>query len=376
MIIPAVRIDFSDDDIERISLGIRQVLRSGRLTLGEKTRKFEEECAAMAQRKFAVAVNSGTTALEILLRAYNVRDKVVIAPANTNYATVAAIIFAGGIPKLVDSGLYTPLNQLKRLVFKTRNVAGVIVVHIGGYISSEIAEIADFCRSRKIFLLEDAAHAHGASLNGVMAGSFGDSAAFSFFPTKVVTSGEGGVIVTDSETIQRKALIFRDQGKSMKTGKNIFQGNSWRMSEFNAVVGLCQLKSLKHYVSERNKVMHLYDSFFGNLKDGIEICKRDANLKPSGYKYIVMLRSQEQRVKISKLLKNEYDISLSGDVYDSPINEITAFSDCKLSSEDGFPIAEKFCKTHICLPLWPKMKYGEVEYVFNSILDALKKAQY
>lgn len=368
MQIPPLKLSFSNEDIEDITVEIKEVLRSGWLTLGQKTKRFEKECTRMAERRFAVAVNSGTTALEILLRIYGIKGKNVIVPTNTNYATVAAIIFAGGIPKLVDGGLYLSLEDLESVVDK--NSVGTIIVHIGGYITKEIEEILHFCRNNNLFLIEDAAHAHGASLFGKPAGSFGDAAAFSFFPTKVITSGEGGVIVTDNEDVYKKSLILRDQGKDTKTKQYIMQGNSWRMSELHAVTGFHQIKHLEAYTKRRNEVIQYYDSHFDGLDD-VQIHKPEKGAIVSGYKHIIGFTSPQRRNQIKSILENKYKIYLSGGVYDVPIHKLPVFQN--LFAKQKFPKAERFCATHLCLPIWSTITDEEVEYVVNNFKEAIKK---
>ena len=363
--VPPLKISFSNGDIVEIISDMEEVLKSSCLTLGEKTHRFENEFARMHQRRFAVAVNSGTTALEIFLRAREVESKTVIVPTNTNYATAAAVLFAGGILKLVDGELFPSLKMLRETV--NSNTAGIIIVHIGGYLSEELEAIRIFCKENNLFLLEDAAHAHGASLSDKMAGSFGDAAAFSFFPTKVITSGEGGMLVMNDEDLYQKALIFRDQGKDASK-KNILLGNSWRMSEFEAVVGFHQLKRLKEYVKRRNEIMKRYNAYLSGLH-GIEFCGTSKNITPSGYKYIIKLKSEEMRNKIKSELADKYNISAGGGVYDVPIHQQPIFRG--RFAGNIFPRAEEFCSTHLCLPIWSTMKDEEVDYVIGCLTKML-----
>lgn len=249
-----------------------------------------------------------------------------------------------------------------------RNSVGMIVVHIGGYITKEIEEMVRFCKNNNLFLLEDAAHAHGVSLFDKKAGSFGDAAAFSFFPTKVITSGEGGVIVTDNEDAYKKALVLRDQGKDLKTKQYIMQGNSWRMSEFHAVIGFHQIKHLEIYTKRRNEVVHYYDANFYGL-DGVQMYKPEKGVIVSGYKHIIGFTSPQRRNQIKSILENKYEIYLSGGVYDVPIHKLPVFQN--LFTEQRFPKAERFCSTHLCLPIWSTITDEEVKYVVNSFKDAI-----
>src|SRR5205814_1065807 len=130
---------------------------------------------------------------------------------------------------------------------------GVVLVHIGGLVTPDIDAIQALCRARGLWVVEDAAHAQGSSHGGRQAGSFGTAASFSFYPTKVMTSGEGGMIVTDDDRIAEEARIYRDQGKAgFLTNFHTRLGNNWRMSEVHAVIGLSQLARLDEFIAHRN----------------------------------------------------------------------------------------------------------------------------
>lgn len=369
MKIPPLKIHFSEPDIKIITSDIKKVLRSGQLSLGEMTSRFEHQFSILTKRKYAVAVNSGTTALEIMLRTKNIKDKTVLVQTNTNYATVAAILFAGGKIKLVDGGIYPSLDDLKKEINK--NIAGIIFVHIGGYLSYELNEIMTYCEKNNLFFFEDAAHAHGASLNGKPSGSFGHAAAFSFFPTKVITSGEGGMIVTDNKEDYQKMLIFRDQGKDLFSKQNIVLGNSWRMSEFQAVVGFHQLKNLKKFVKRRNEIIEKYTKAFKHYNQ-ITIYSGSKEMVPSGYKFIIQLPTSEICQKIKKELEKKYNIYVGGGVYDIPIHQQPVFK--SMFSKNKYPKADQFCATHLCLPIWSSMGNREVEYVIKSLKKVLVTA--
>ena len=365
MKIPPLKIVFTKDDIKAITGEIGDVLRSGQLSLGPMTQRFEAKLASITQRKFAVAVNSGTSALEIYLRLKNVKGKTVIVPTNTNYATAAAIVFAGGKLKLVDGSLFPSLETIKKAV--DEDTVGIVFVHIGGYLSEEIKKIREFCDKKMLFLLEDAAHAHGASLNGQSAGSFGHAAAFSFFPTKVITTGEGGALVLDDEEIYRKALIFRDQGKDPISKKNIYWGNSWRMSEMQAVIGYYQLGRLKEYLKRRNEIMNKYRSALDQFSSLKTFFIKGA--VPSGYKFVVVFPTANYCQFVKKELMEKYQIYPGGGVYDVPIHQQPVFQE--VLGKGSYPEAERFCTTHLCLPIWSTMEDQEVIYVIESLKKIL-----
>jgi len=259
--IPPAKIHFPDEDRKAILQKIDEALLTGKLTLGRHVKSFEECFAEKVGARHAVAVSSGTCSLEIPLRILDVRNKTVLVPTNTFFATPAAVLHAGGKPRFVDTDPSTFAVSLEGIERRlTEDTAGVIVVHIAGIVTPEMPAIRDFCKELDLFLLEDAAHAHGSSFDDEAAGTFGDAAAFSFYPTKVMTCAEGGMIVTDSQRIHEEALIYRDQGKAdFLTNAHTRLGYNWRMSEPHAIIGHAQLGRLPEFVAARKGIARVYD---------------------------------------------------------------------------------------------------------------------
>src|SRR5205807_3909610 len=147
--------------------------------------------------------------------------------------------------------------MLERII--DRDTAAIVVVHIGGYVHPEIGMIREISEKHDIPLIEDAAHAHGSQLNGDFAGTLGLAAAFSFYPTKVLTTGEGGMITTNDEKLANDARILRDQGKAnFNTNFHTKLGYNWRMGELNAALGIHQLKRLPEFLSCRRRTAKIY----------------------------------------------------------------------------------------------------------------------
>ena len=215
MKIEAARVVFGDDDRAEILRRVDASLRTGSLTLGPHTLELEQQFAARHDAAFAVATNSGTSALEIIFRTLGGEGGEVVVPANPFFATAAAVIHAGGRVRFADVDPTTfALDVASLEAAITPETVGVVHVHIGGLVSPEIAAIAELCRARGLWLVEDAAHAHGASFDGQSAGTFGIASAFSLYPTKVITSAEGGVIVSNDQRFRDEAVVYRDQGKA------------------------------------------------------------------------------------------------------------------------------------------------------------------
>jgi perosamine synthetase len=367
--VPAARMVFSDDDRAAVLSMIDEVLRTGSLTLGPHTRELEEAFRSRHDAPHAIAVSSGTSALEIILRALGVEGREVIVPANTFFATAAAVLHAGGTPRFADVAPDTlALSADTVEAALGENTAGVIVVHIGGLISPDVEAIRNVCDARGLFLVEDAAHAHGAGLDGRPAGSFGVAGAFSFYPTKVMTTGEGGMIVTADERIRDEAVIYRDQGKAgFLGGDHVRLGYAWRMSELHAAVGLVQLRRLDEFIKIRREVADHYDESLGGV-DGITPLARPPASETNFYKYIAMLDPGIDRQEVKTTLREEHGVSLSGEVYASPLHHQPVFAGLH---EGSLPVAEDVCHRHVCLPIHSDMTGDEAAHVVASLRSVL-----
>jgi perosamine synthetase len=367
--VPAARMVFSDDDRAAVLSMIDEVLRTGSLTLGPHTRELEEAFRSRHDAPRAVAVSSGTSAIEIILRALGVEGREVVVPANTFFATAAAVLHAGGTPRFADVDADTlALSAATVEAALSENTAGVIVVHIGGLISPEVEAIRKLCETRGLFLVEDAAHAHGSGLDGRPAGSFGVAGAFSFYPTKVMTTGEGGMIVTADERIHDEAVIYRDQGKAgFLGGDHVRLGYAWRMSELHAAVGLVQLRRLDEFIKIRREIADQYDEALEQV-NGITPLARPPASETNFYKYIAMLDPGIDRQELKATLREEHGVSLSGEVYASPLHHQPVFASLHSGS---FAVAEDVCSRHVCLPIHSDMTHDEAAHVVASLRAVL-----
>ena len=370
MRVPAARIVFSEADRAQITAAATEILSSGQLTLGAYTRDFEDAFAHAHGAPFAVAVNCGTAALEIILRAIGVTGADVVLPTNTFAATAFAVLRAGGRPVFADVSPRTlALSAATVEAALTADTKAVVIVHIGGLIPDDIGEVQALCAARGLMLVEDAAHAHGSTRAGRHAGSFGAAAAFSFYPTKVITSGEGGMILTAEERIRDEALLFRDQGKAGFLGNvHIREGYAWRMSELHAVTGLVHLRRLPEFLANRARVAALYDAAID------EIAGVERILVPPGdvnnyYKYVVLPRPGVDRSSLRKELKERHGVGLAGEVYEAPLHQQPVFEQ---HAGGALPVAEDLCARHICLPVHSDMTDQEADHVLTALSAALR----
>ncbi|MBI4267444.1 MAG: DegT/DnrJ/EryC1/StrS family aminotransferase, partial [Chloroflexi bacterium] len=225
-------------------------------------------------------------------------------------------------------------------------------------------------------LIEDAAHAHGATIDGKQAGTLGAAGSFSFYPTKVMTTAEGGMITTDDDSIYQKAISLRDHGRaSDDPNVHVELGYNWRFSEIHAVLGLQQMMKAEGILAERRRLARLYDIKLEGVK-GIKKVKIPANIASSYYKYIIMFEEGIDKASVKKRLKEEYGVSLTGEVYSNPCHSQPVFKKYPQmmanDPSDTFPNTEYVAARHVCLPLYPGLTDEEVEYVVESLKQVLK----
>lgn len=343
---------------------VEDSLESGALTLGPLTTRLEDGFATHHASSHAVAVSSGTAALEILLRTVGVQGRDVVVPANTFYATAGAVLHAGGRPVFADVSERTfALSEASVADAITPDTAAVVLVHIAGVITDEVDALRRLCDERGVALIEDAAHAHGCRWDGRSAGSFGVGGAFSFYPTKVMTTGEGGMIVTSSADIDREARIYRDQGKAGFIGNDhVRLGYAWRMSELSAAVGLVHLDRLEDAITVRRSVAARYDAGLSGL-DGLQVLSPPPGAVCNYYKYVVMLPDGVDRDHLKKTLREDHDVHLSGEVYTTPLHQQEVL---RPYAGGPLPVAEDLCARHVCLPVMSDMTDAEVDRVIDA----------
>ena len=351
--------DLTEQEIAEFQEGAANILRSGTLILGDYTARFEKEFAEYVGCKHAISVNSGSTALEFLNRLKDVTGKRVLVPTNTNFATVASIPRAGGIVQYLDmdSNTFAPTLAMVQEEFRRhRDIAGVVWVHIGGIISPEFPAVVDYCRDRGAFVVEDSAHAHGSQLNGVKSGRLADGAAFSFFPTKVMTTCEGGMITTDSDEEDFLARSLRNQGKRGMNYGGIHHdfGNSSRMTEFSALLGSIQLRKLPAMIGRRALVAKAITKELDRV--GVTYCSTAHMDAASNYKLIVLLPPGRSLESVKRTLADE-GIHAGGGVYEIPCHKQPVFE--ALSKGQSLPNAERWCPNHICPPVTSGMTEEE-----------------
>lgn len=269
-----------------------EVFESNFWSDGKMTRKFEEKFEEFTGL-FSCAVSSGGAGLLSTLEYVGVRGKEVIVPANTFWATAQAVKKAGARVVYADCNREDLCMSFEDMTKKvTSDTKAVIVVHIGGHIAFEIEKISQYCKEHNIALIEDCAHAHGAEWNGKAAGSWGVAGSYSFYATKTVPLGEGGMVVSTDKELIKWMKKFRNYGKEVINGNVVTypmkEGFNYRINEFTAALGIVQMERLPMILEWKRNLARKFDCIFDKrviLPEG---------MKSGYYKYIVFDQDLEE----------------------------------------------------------------------------------
>ena len=369
--IAAAKPDFRSEDLAEILPAVEAILRSGRLILGPYTHHFEEAFRKYVGAEHAVAVSTCSAALQIVFRYLKVRDREVIMPTNNFVGVVSAVMYEGGTPVLADmdpnSFCMDTDDALARITPRT---AGIVAVHIAGRIDPGMARLRKACDERGLFLVEDAAHAHGASVGTQKAGILADAGCFSFYPSKIMTTGTGGMITTGDAGLADYARSLRHHGVRSSLDDVAHLGSDWCLGEVNALLGLYQLKRLDENVAHRNRLVDLYRRLLAN-EDWLEIPYHPANVRHAYYKLPTLLDPEIDRDRFLRMLWTDFGIE-NGAIYDPPCHLQPVLRQHLGYSEGMFPKAEAYLRRQVCPPIHSGLSEAEVETVAGAMIAAAK----
>lgn len=340
---------------------VNRVINSGWYVLGNEVSQFEGLWANRCGVKHGIGVANGMDAIEIILRSLGIRkgDEVITTPM-TAFATVLAILRTGAIPVLADIEQQTghiSLESVQRcLTSKTR---AIIYVHLYGRIGP-MDIWAQFCRQNKLLLIEDCAQAHLATLNGKVAGSYGDAGAYSFYPTKNLGAlGDGGMIVTNDDAINDLSRQLRNYGQSVRY-HHPYVGMNSRLDEVQAAILIEREKWLDQFTERRREIANQYMNGFVNTKIRLLLPPSES----SAHVYHLFVVLSDERDRLSDYLKRRHIQSLIH--YPVPIHLQESCKDIKRDLA-GLENSEKYAKSCLSLPCHPQMEDGDVFSVINAI---------
>jgi len=342
---------------------VRDVLQSGMLTQGEEVKKFEERFSAYIGVKNSIAVSNGTIALDLALKALDLHPgDEVISPAFTFIATSNSILYQGLKPVFSDVDPETfnidPESLSERITPKTKAVVGV---HLYGQ-PFDLKAVQQICDDKDLKLIEDCAQAHGAEYEGKKVGSFG-AGCFSFYPTKNMTTGEGGMITTDDGALAARLRLLRNHGDAGKYN-HVILGYNYRMMNIQAAIGLVQLARLEEFTCKRIGNAELLNR---NIRiKGLTKPYKAATVRHVYHQYVVKVEDDfpASREKLMSFLQ-EKGIG-SAVHYPRPIYEQPLYREMQ-RDWPRCPVAEDVSKRVLSLPVHPSLGQEDLEYIANTL---------
>ena len=368
---PAYEPWISKDDKRNVSKALDQSM----LTLGPQLEKFEADFCKYTKSKYAVAVSNCTAALHLSLKALGIKEHdEVIIPDLTFVADASAILACNAKPVIADineNDFFLSISNLKKNI--TKRTKAIIPVHIYGQVCN-IDEVLDVARDNDLKIIEDCAHAIGTFHNSKHVGTLGDTGCFSFYPTKNITTAEGGMVITNSKKIAEKVRRLRSHGISKSLKSRYSSGYPWvfdisepgynyRLDEIRAALGISQLKRIKKINELRKNAAFYYNSKLQNIP-GI-VLPDMVNDKTHSYHLYTIRVTKQFKLSRNQLFKKLKQAGIRTTVYWMPIHKYSAFH--KFANLSNVKNTSKIYNEILALPLFPKISKKHQDSVINTI---------
>lgn len=374
MYIPYGKQTIDEDDIQEVI----DVLHSDYLTTGPKVAEFEQKVADYVGAKYAVAVGNGTAALHIACLAAGVGqgDEVITSPI-TFAASANCIFYCGGTPVFADidaeSYNIAPEEIEKKITKRTK---AIIPVHYTGQ-PCDMGRISEIAKRFGLIVIEDAAHALGASYKGKKIGSISDMTCFSFHPVKPITTGEGGMVVTNSKELYKRLVLFRNHGitrdreiMTENQGEWYYQqlelGYNYRITDISCALGYSQMDKLDVFIAKRREIAERYNMAFGQV-GGIKIPYQLEGCESGWHLYIIQIMNRDRKEVFDKLRNVGIGVNVHYiPIYQHPYYQNHGYSNCSCFN------AETFYKRAISLPIFPALMEQQQDYVIEKVIKCLE----
>lgn len=374
MYIPYGKQSIDAEDIRAVV----DVLHSDYLTTGPKVAEFEQKVASYIGTKYAVAVSNGTAALHIACLAAGIEqgDEVITSPV-TFAASANCVFYCGGTPVFadIDADTYniSPYEIERMITDKTK---AIIPVHYTGQ-PCDMDVILEIAERNGLTVIEDAAHALGASYKGRKIGSISDMTCFSFHPVKPITTGEGGMVVTDSKELYKRLLLFRSHGITRDGNlmtenqggwyyQQLVLGYNYRITDISCALGCSQMNKLDTFLEKRQKIAARYHDAFQDV-NGIRIPKQLEGAKSGWHLYMIQVLHKKRKEVFDRLRAAGIGVNVHYiPVYKHPYYQNHGYAGCNC------PNAEDFYERAISLPIYPTLTAEQQDYVIDRVIDCVK----
>lgn len=380
MQIPFHKPYITDEEIDEVV----DSLRSGWLTMGPKTHRFEKEFAGYIGSRHAIAVNSCTAALHLALKAINLKpgDEVII-PTMTFTATGEVICYFNAKPIIVDVEKETHNLEITKIEEAiTTNTRAIIPVHYAGQ-PCDMNEIMEIAKKYNLHVIEDAAHAFPSKYKGHIIGTIGNITCFSFYATKTLTTGEGGMVTTENDEWAEKMKMLRLHGISQDAWKRHSDEGSWyyevieagykyNMTDIQAGLGLAQLKKLEWMWKRRKEIAEKYTEAFKSLEEIITPFVKPDRVS-AWHLYVIKLNLEALKIDRAGFIEELKDRGIGTSVHFIPLHRHPFYRDTFDYRAEDFPNAEWVYERIISLPIYPGMTNKQVNRVIESVIEVIKE---
>ncbi len=369
MKIPLARPDITECEIQAVV----SVLRTPQLSLGPKLGEFEQKIASYAGVRYAVAVNSGTSALHLIVRSLGLTegDEVITTPFSF-VASSNCLLFERVTPVFVDidpQTLTLDVRQIEPMI--TEKTKAILAVDVFGH-PAEWDELERIARKYNVKLIEDSAEALGAEYKGRKAGSFGDAAVFAFYPNKQITTGEGGVVLTNSEEIAKLCRSLRNQGRGEANEwlQHERLGYNYRLSEINCALGIAQLERLDEILRKRERVAHVYNERLRKIQS-VHVPYRAPHVKISWFVYVIRLSDEYSQTDRDRVIEGLRGRGIQCGKYFSPIHLQPFYRELFGYKPGDFPVTESVAARTIALPFYNTLTEEQIDYIVTALKAVL-----
>lgn len=369
---------------------VKEVIESGWLTTAGKALKFEELFAQKTKARFACSVNSCTAALHLGLEALGVKPKdKVFVPDMTFTATAEVIRYLDADPVFLDVDYSTQLltpQILENAIKHNPDVKYLIIVHYGGHpaemINKSNSGIMDICKKHGIKVMEDAAHAFPAAINGKPIGSIADITCFSFYANKTITTGEGGMLTTDNEEIYKRVKTMRLHGINRDVWDRftsdkpsweydvVAPGFKYNMPDLNAAIGLAQLEYVDEMRMARQKIAEIYYSQLKNM-EMIDLPGCNVPFEDHAWHLFPIVLNEKSKVSRNDFIVQMSEKGIGTSVHYKPMHRMTYYKTRYNLVPESFPVAEKIWKGNVSLPIYALMSDNDIADTVRAIKEIL-----
>ncbi len=373
MYIPYGRQCIDEEDIQAVV----KTLQSDYLTTGPMVTEFENRVAEYVGAKYAVAVNSGTAALHIACLAAGIKEgEEVITSPITFAASSNCVLYCGGTPVFadIDEDTYNiSPDEIERKL--TGNTKAIIPVHYTGQ-PCDMDAIMDIAKKHDLLVIEDAAHALGASYKGKKIGSIADMTCFSFHPVKPITTGEGGMVVTNSEELYKRLVLFRSHGITRDEDMMLHNEGGWyyeqlelgynyRITDISCALGNSQMNKLDSFLEKRRAIADRYNQAFEGVRQ-IKIPTVQQGCESGWHLYMIQIKDRDRKEVFDRLRENGIGVNVHYiPVYKHPYYQRNGYAGVCC------PNAELFYDRAISLPIFPALTEEQQDYVIDKVLEAV-----